>query len=42
MDINAGNILIILIGIALCFFGIYFKRAAQIMIGFAWVRCLHG
>ena len=36
MDINAGNILIILIGIALCFFGIYFKRAAQIMIGFAW------
>lgn len=36
MDINAGNILIILIGIALCFFGIYFKRSAQIMIGFAW------
>ena len=36
MDINAGNILIILIGIALCFFGIYFKRAAQIIIGFAW------
>lgn len=36
MDINAVNILIILIGIALCFFGIYFKRVAEIIIGFAW------
>lgn len=36
MEINAGNILIILVGIVLCFFGIYLKRVAQIIMGFAW------
>lgn len=36
MEINAGNILIILVGIVLCFFGIYLKRVTQIIMGFAW------
>lgn len=36
MNINAGNILIILLGIVICFFGIYLKKVVQIILGFGW------
>lgn len=36
MNINGVNIFIILLGIVICFFGIYFKKAVQIIMGFVW------